>query len=83
MLCTVCVFEEKRHSRKVLFWGGCSIRKHDLQFFPMPEKSDFGGEALYGSMILTLRQGPEEAPNEGPKSWFYTELPIKNDTLRE
>ena len=58
------------------------MRKHDLQVFFMREKSDFGGEALYGSMILTPRQGPPEAPNEGPKSLFYMELPIKNDTLR-
>ena len=58
------------------------MRKHDLQVFFIPEKSGFGGEALYGSMILTPRQGPEEAPNEGPKSLFYIELPIKNDTLR-
>ena len=58
------------------------MREHDVQVLFIPEKSDFGGEAPYGSMILTPRQGPEEAPNEGPKSLFYIELPIKNDTLR-
>ena len=43
------------------------MRKHDLQLYSLPEKSDFGGEAPHGSMILTLRQGLEEAPTEGPK----------------
>ena len=43
------------------------MRKHDLQVFFMPEKSGFGGEALYGSMILTPRQGPSGDPKRGSK----------------
>ena len=58
------------------------MRKHDLQLYSLPEKSDFGGEALYQSTIFTLRQGPEEAPHKGPKSLFNIELPITNYTLR-